>query len=466
MKVKKYDGSPEREIVTAMITHSSVLGRIADKWEKGGMFESDWSNIVGELCVTHYRSYGKAPGKAIQSLWEDHVEQVSDEPTIDLLNRFLSQLSADYSRSKKDVNPEYVLDRAFAYLNKVRIRRLAENLLSNAEANNIDKALKKLNSFAHLELSSGGKVDIFDDSLVDSTFASKAEQLIEFEGAFGNFVNDMMRREEFIAIMAPEKTGKTWWMMEFAMAALQQGRRVAFFEVGDMSTEQLMLRLYQRFTNHPEKPQLVKFPTFMEPSDENKRQYITQFEEKEYTEPLTMEAVKKRMAKLRKKMEEHGPDRFRLSVHPNSSITVSGLDQILTTWKRESGWQPDVVVIDYADILAPPNGIQETRDQINSTWKHLRRLNQKWHCLLITATQTDAASYSTHVLTRKNFSEDKRKFAHVTGMLGLNVNEEDKENQITRINWVLLRSRRFSETKVVHVAGCLDVGRPLILSSF
>jgi hypothetical protein len=82
---------------------------------------------------------------------------------------------------------------------------------------------------------------------------------------------------------------------------------------------------------------------------------------------------------------------------------------------------------------------------------------------LVTATQADAASYERQVMTKSNFSEDKRKLAHVTGMIGLNQTKEEQEKGIMRLNWIVRREAEFSEFACLNVAGCLALGRPYVL---
>lgn len=385
-----------------------------------------------------------------------------DDDTKELIARYLKQLSDNYESRKRQANPAYLVDVAHAYFNRVGLLKLSESIKSDVEASDLDKAMKRLNSFSHVDLGSEAAVDILDPSNVEEVFASKGEALIQWEGALGNFINDNMRRDEFLAFMAPEKTGKTWWLIEAAWKALTQGRNVAFFEVGDMSQGQLLNRFYTRIARHPSEPCVVKKPVYLN-HDPDTPSAFTEFEEIEFKEGLTPERARSIMTKAQRK---YGKDKLKLSVHANSSVNVAGLEGVLQTWERESQWTPDVILIDYADILAPPVGVVESRDQINATWKQLRALSQRRHCLVITATQTDAESYKVGILSRSNFSEDKRKFAHVTGMLGLNVSEEDKDNQVTRLNWILRRERKFSDSKLCHVAGCLDLGAPAILSSF
>ncbi len=143
---------------------------------------------------------------------------------------------------------------------------------------------------------------------------------------------------------------------------------------------------------------------------------------------------------------------LRMCVHPNSTVSVRDIHGTLTEWSRE-GWVADVVVIDYADILRMDYPGMEKRDCINQTWMDLRRLSQEFHCLVVTATQTNAASYKAAVVKREHFSEDKRKRAHSTGNIGLNQNELEKRLGLMRLNWILLREGEYLESRCVYVAG-------------
>ena len=149
-------------------------------------------------------------------------------------------------------------------------------------------------------------------------------------------------------------------------------------------------------------------------------------------------------------------------VASSGSLSVDRLRSLTDEQVRE-GWVPDVIVIDYADVLTLPQGF-EKRDGIDENWRSLRRLSQDLHCCVVVGTQGDAASYEANLIRAKNFSDARTKNDHVTAALGLNVVEEDKNQGVTRVNWLKRREAEFSESWQVSVAGCLDVGCPLILS--
>ena len=184
----------------------------------------------------------------------------------------------------------------------------------------------------------------------------------------------------------------------------------------------------------------------------------------EFAQPLTFAQASKAMDEALAKV---GSDEtyLKLSVHPSSSLSIKAMEDQLNVWERE-GWVPDVVVVDYMDILLESAAGEEKRHRINATWSEFRGLMQSKHTLGITATQADAASYEEELMTRSNFSEDKRKLAHVTGMVGVNQNSKEKEEGLFRLNWIVRRGAKYSENRCCHVAGCLDIGAPAIRSLF
>lgn len=128
---------------------------------------------------------------------------------------------------------------------------------------------------------------------------------------------------------------------------------------------------------------------------------------------------------------------------------------------------PGLIVLDYADLMVPSYQT-EYRHQQNQIWKDLRGLNQELDCLLVTATQADADSYDRNSLRLKNFSEDKRKYGHVTTMYGLNQDSKGREKGIglIRINELLLRDDGFDSSREVTILQSLSTGSPVVGSFF
>jgi len=135
----------------------------------------------------------------------------------------------------------------------------------------------------------------------------------------------------------------------------------------------------------------------------------------------------------------------------------------------EQGWPVDVLVIDYLDELAaePHSKNMDKRDQITENLSVLRRIALRYHCLVVTASQTASTAYSDKWVIRKgDFSENKLKNAKVSGMIGINQTDDEKRVGVSRLNWVVLRDGHWTETQVVWCAGNLTIACPCIISSF
>lgn len=464
MKITKRDGSEERKILIGMIVDSQVVGRIAAKWETG-LFKSVWGNLVANWCVDFFNQYETAPKQEIESLFESWASKSQNEETVELVDKFLASLSDEYDARSESSNSNYVIDLASDYFNKVKLASLSESIKGDLVTDDVESALNRVNTYGQVEMGTGAGIDILSDQdAIKEAFAEHQESIINYPGALGRFFKGALQRDAFIAFMGAEKRGKTWWLIDVAWRAMCQRRKVAFFEVGDMSQNQIMRRFMTRATRQPLKKQEYDYPTHIE-REQGVPIALVDHDHRKQDKSIGWQTAYKACQRVMKSKIRSQKSMMRLSCHPNSTLTVSGMRSILTAWERD-GWTPDVIVVDYADILAPPYGIKETRDQINATWKQLRALSQSQHCLLVTATQADANSYNANTIGRSNFSEDKRKFAHVTGMIGLNATEEEKENGVTRLNWIVLRESAFTENQCVHAAGCLDVGNPAIKSTF
>jgi len=455
MKTKQYNSSDLRRVLIGMITDQTVCSRIASQWTDG-MFETQWASLIAKWCVSHLRKYGVPPNEKIQHQFEHWAEHTQvPEATVKLVAKFLSTLSEEHDRDEQA--SDYLLDVAGRYLNKVRLKRAAEHVLEDLERGRVEQAYDTFSGVAKVELGVGSVVKLAEDFDVWRQAFDKERQkeLVSYPGVLGLTVNPILKRDNFIAFMGSDKSGKSYWLRDLAYRGMKNRRRVVYIEAGDNVQDELTELFGQRATGLPDTSGTYQIPIGWNADG-------TPHRVSRELEALTASAGYKQF----RKASGDGSDRLRISCHPNSTINVMGILSMIRDWER-TGWVPDIVVIDYADILAPPNGVTETMDQIDTTWKQLRRLSQEMHCLVVTATQANAAAYmndENKVLGRKNFSGRKTKLAEVNAMLALNSAPADKDKGITRVNWVVRRRGAYSETRSIHVAGCLAIGRPVIKS--
>lgn len=455
MKIKRYEGGDLRRVLAGMVTDRTVCSRIAGQWRDDGLFDAPWANLVGGWAVRHLREYGKPLGGQLQATFEEWADgTAADGDTIKAVERFLRALSDEYERQEPPPASDYLLDCAGKLFNKTRMRRVMDVAADDLDGNRVDKAYDGLACLTRVELGVGSLVKPAEDREAwrQAFDAEQLKPLVSYPNGMDVFLGREMVRDAFVSFMAPDKTGKSMWLLDLAYRAVRARHRAVYFDCGDNGQRLLMRRLGQRSARMPKRPGKQRMPVSVD-ADGNVEYKVARFKR-------GLEADDGREAFRR---IVRGRDVLRLSCHPNSSINVAGIVSVLRDWERE-GWVPDVVVVDYADILAPPAGVRDTLDQIDETWRHLRRLSQEMHCLVATATQSNALAYGgrQRVLGKRHFSGRKTKLAHVDGMVGLYRTPDDERRGITKVNWIVKRDGYYNESRWEVAAGCLAVCNPIM----
>jgi hypothetical protein len=463
MRVEHRGRGRGREVLVGMIVSDPVLAAVAARWGEGGLFPSRWENLVGGWCVRHFRKYGKAPGADVESVFDRWAEDPRRDPdTVKLVESFLSGLSGEYARRKKAANPDYLIDRAAEFFTLARQTALKDEVGALVQAGDWGKVDALLRDYRKVELGAEGWFDpLHDKSVVKAAFESRGEVLFRFgQPALDDFFGDTFERDTFTVFWSGEKTGKSFFLQKIVLQALLAGRRTAYMHLGDMSEHQIVRRLAAQAARRPFKAdKRVRLPTSIESGDPPEVTY----DDRGFPEPMSADDANKWLGKLGKKI---GRGMFRVSCRPNMSTSIDDVESTITAWDRQDGWVVDALILDYIDLLAPLDGRAETRDQIDVTWKKARGLSQKLHCAVVTASQANAGSYKTRLLSRVNFSNSKTKLAHPTATIGINQTAPEKEAQVYRLNHIATRELEFSETKCVYLASCLAVADAMVLSTF
>lgn len=462
MKKKKYQGSIERTILVGMIVHDDILGKIARNLKgESRPFQSKWSNVISKWCLEHWAKYKQAPKDHIAPLFAAYSESSQDSDTVALVETFLDALSKDYEAEKNDLNPAVITDRACEHFNLIRTEKTAKAMLRGVETKDAEACREAFSGHEAMTFVVGSDPDPFNkEQIAEWCKDDDNEVLVKFPRGLGDFMGDSFERDSFISFAGPEKRGKSYWLMETVWQALRQKRNVLYYVTGDMSEKQVMRRLFSRATRRPWRTQDVIIPeSFVKKEKEDVVTSRTVALQK-----YTAASAHKAMNEFRRKTGMRNK-RLKVRIHPAATISAEDIESEIADLIKED-WVPDVVVIDYADVLTalPHTKHMEYRHQQNETWMAMRRISSEFHLCLVTATQTSASSYDSVTMKKSDFSEDKRKAAHVTGMLGINQTSAEKVQGIYRLNWMFNRSNGWADHQCVHTAGSLAIACPCIIS--
>jgi len=509
----------ERQIIIGAVVSTEYLTQIRDLWNIG-YFESVTAKRLARWIWQYYSTYNKAPGKHIETIFYDKIKTEKLNPTVadEIENEILPSLSKQYEEN--DINLDYLIGATKKYFTERKLTLHKDSIEAALSKNDLILAEQLASEYKPLSVNPTSTLTLSDPitlDRVDKAFNTDSIPLITYPSTLGDFWNDQLVRGGFISLLASEKRGKSWWLLDLALRACRQKQKVAFFQAGDMSESAQLKRIciylsqksnMERYCGKMYEPicdcvlnQINSckkeertcgfgiFPdkTFVEVKyDISKDSLVSAYEKEPDYEPCTCcDEYKSRKLGTPwiKEIEIKTPlyvdeakrmitdffikygRQFKLSTHPIHTLTVKDMNAILDIWERQDGFIPDVIIVDYADILAPEGSDKDFRHSQNKIWMGLRNLSQtRGLPLVITATQADAASYEKNSLKMINFSEDKRKYSHVTFMAGLNQDPKDREKKIgiMRLNAIVAREGEFYTSHEVTVLQNLRRGRPFI----
>lgn len=512
----------ERRIVTGLIVSTEYLDRVYGFWQTA-LLESPELRTVADWCLEFYREYQEAPDSNIKVIFQSKENTLgrADQKYIEEL---LASMSDEYGRDTQ-FNAAYLYDQTVHYLKQRELERHNEEVQTLTESGRVEEAEQLVQSFTPtivededtgLDLSS-------EDALerVERAFSDTNQNVLSYPGALGRMWDEHLVRGGFVSFLAPEKRGKTFMLLELGLKAIRQKANVAFFECGDMTEEQILRRIcvyvaqksdkekycQERFkpegdcvfnqldlcdrndrncdhgifedvdfnTFFREQKRYVKLDTLMDkyeeypdyrPCDSHgcmERKGAVWIKRVKATRPLT---GKEAQTELKRFFDTYRR-RFKLLCQPAGMTTVSHIRNSLDNWERYDGFVPDIIAIDYADLLSADDGqTSEFRHRQDHIWKGLRALSQERHALVLTATQADSNSYTQGRLSLSNFSEDKRKLSHVTAQYGLNQDPQGREKELglLRVNEIVVREGEFSADHEATVLQDLAAGRPFLES--
>jgi hypothetical protein len=506
------DSAADRMILRAMACDTAFLSRAHKLWFKD-MFSTAAERTLAQWCVRHFETYKEAPASKLEALFASAVRhgEVAQQQA-EVLGTLIQSLSTDTTAvaSGSDV----LLDLTTKHVRRRKLTIMAEDIQAYLSKGELDKADSVITAF-RAECATTKAPSYYDVmGSADNTrnaFEHSSEPLFRYPGHMDNIVSPMLTADAFVAILAPEKRGKTFWLVDMMLRALSYDKSVAFFSAGDMTAPQLDARvtvavagksnrpryagrqlfpvwdcMRNRTGTCPRKPKAVTTVGGLDATPYDRAHYeahckleyspcsnckddtdhpdywkpCTWFIERDFGSPLEW------YAGLRAKERFMGPctitKRCRVSAHSTYSLKVSGINQTLKSWFDTDGFKPDVIIIDYADILAPEKERGHQRDEINDTWGRLRGLSQEWHGLVVTATQGNREAAMIDDMTINHFSDDKRKKGHVTSMLALNQSLTEKEMMVYRVSALLDRDNSTSMGDQALCLAPIYIGRPCI----
>lgn len=393
--------------------------------EVGHLIKPEYFESVGEaylvnMAVNHFKAYGEIPSKivVVQRLKDDLEKKVvrgeqiqsvkaafKDVFTVELdSGRFVAEKCAEFARHQ--AVSQAILD--------------SVDLIGKGRFDKIEDMIRKAVEIG-IQADGGGCFSYFE-SVADRT-TERIDKLSGKTPARGittgvHKLDDLLYhkgwgRREMVSIMGGPKSGKTTALINFGRAASLAGHNVVYFTL-EVGAKIIMDRLDASVTE-----------TAM-------RDLMT-----------CANSVKAKVETMKAKA-----GRFEIQEYGSGTCTPN----MIRAWlekRKADGIIYDLVIVDYADIMAPNHRTNEPIENSKSIYVDLRAVAFEFDCAVLTATQTNREGHKATVAKMEHVSEDFNKVRIVDLMITINITEEERSKGECRLYFAASRNQEAGFTIVI-----------------
>ena len=146
---------------------------------------------------------------------------------------------------------------------------------------------------------------------------------------------------------------------------------------------------------------------------------------------IRLNEVKERKSDV-KKMLEGIDGRLIVKEYPTKTATTNTIRAHLEKLKQQ-GIIPDMIIVDYADLLRSLSSRNEKREELESIYEELRAIMQENNCVGWTASQTNRTGLNQEIITMQAISEAFNKCFIADFIFSVSRTAEDKQTNGGRI---------------------------------
>lgn len=150
--------------------------------------------------------------------------------------------------------------------------------------------------------------------------------------------------------------------------------------------------------------------------------------------------------KILQKMHKERKGELVIKKFPVNGCTINTIRSHLTRLHMERGFKPDVIIIDYGDLISPRRTYSDKRFELESVYLDMRDLAAEYDCPVWSASQATRGALDKKVITIGDLAEAFNKANIADFMVALCQTEEEKEDGEMRFHIAKHRSGTSSKT--------------------
>lgn len=354
-------------------------------------FESESNKWIVNKIKTYFNTYKQIP------TLEVFKHEIDNEQNEILKIDITEKLRNAWSHTT-DTDLQYIKDKFLSFCQNQQIKSAIYNSIDLLKLENYEEIRKLFNDAFKAGISKNIGVKLMEEE-VNNVFKKLVRYPINTPW---DLINDIsqggLSKGELGIVVAPPGTGKTWLLVSIGVAALNAGKNVLHYTL-ELSEGMIAQRYYSRFTD-----------IYSENLEFSMDEIETKL--KKYIKIGSKLVIKEYPTK--------GASTNTIRSHIEKSVSL--------------GYVPDLIIIDYGDIMKPPQFFKEKRLQIGNIFEDLRGLAGEYGIPVWTATQSNRSGNEGNYVTGEQVSEDYSKMMIADLVFSIQRKIEDKVSKTARVH--------------------------------
>lgn len=373
------------------------------------MFDDTYDQTAFELIQNFYKKYNVMPKrKNLLQYFEDYVDDASSKINDKLAHEIRVTLKGYFK--PMDAEDVQVRDKIVKHIQSKLTKNLftenADKVTGDHTQADFERILSEMSRISKIADDHSGETD----SNKGSYFIEEDED-VSFDTVKGipTFLTGLNRLTAAGGFFAPQlqllmgapKSFKTGLLILLALGLIKDGYKILYIDC-----ENGVKRIRKR-------------------SDQGLLECTTS-EQDEGTFQSELAQIKKYIKRLGGEM--------RIEYLPAHKCSTDDIEILLTKMKKDDGFVPDGLFIDYADLLKPVDkSIKDRRLQLQYVYMDIVRMNNKWNTFTITPTPVSKGALDKKVIAVTDFAEDFQKAYNCHGAFALCRTPEERAAGLGRL---------------------------------
>ena len=288
---------------------------------------------------------------------------------------------------------EYIKDTALDFCKKQNLKSAMVKSIALLQNSSFDEISQVINDSLKLGVDNEGGYDWKKD------FEERFKPRFRNPATTGwdlvdNLCKGGLGQKELGVVIAPTGAGKSMALVHLGTQAIKEGKTVVHYTLELQDTV-----VASRYDSC-----LTKIPL----------QNLTAFKEKIYEEVQDIDG------------------KLIIKEYPTKTASTQTVRNHLEKLRMRS-IEPDMIIIDYGDLLRPVRYLKEKRNELESIYEELRAIASEYKCPVWTASQTNRSGLNAEVITMESISEAFNKCFVADFIFSISRTIEDKTRNGGRI---------------------------------